>query len=138
MRNSHSFHSLDAEKGPISFTFGHTIPSMLETKSPPPPGCSGSSRVGGWAFRACRAWGGALPTCLAAPSTCPGRGLSSHLAAWYWVVRPLPPPRPWWRRGAGGTRNGQALGASYGALNGGPIGHNAIVVFRYDHQKKGR
>ena len=26
MKYSHSFHSLEAEKGPMSFTFGHTHP----------------------------------------------------------------------------------------------------------------
>ena len=37
MRYSHSFHSLEAEKGPMSFTFGHTHPGIVGTKSPPPP-----------------------------------------------------------------------------------------------------
>ena len=37
MRSSHSFHSLEAEKGPISFAFGHTHTGMIDTKSPPPP-----------------------------------------------------------------------------------------------------
>ena len=40
MTSSHSFHSLEAKKGPISFTFGHTQTSMVNTKSPPPPGYS--------------------------------------------------------------------------------------------------
>ena len=35
MTSSHSFHSLEAEKGPISFTFGHTHTGMVDTKSPP-------------------------------------------------------------------------------------------------------
>ena len=35
---SHSFHSLEAEKGPMSFTFGHTHPVIVGIKSPPPPG----------------------------------------------------------------------------------------------------
>ena len=35
MTFSHSFHSLEAEKGPISFTFGHTHTDMVDTKSPP-------------------------------------------------------------------------------------------------------
>ena len=37
MTSSHSFRSLEAEKGPISFTFGHTHTGMVDTKSPPPP-----------------------------------------------------------------------------------------------------
>ena len=37
MRYSHSFHSLEAEKGPMSFTFGHKHPGIVGTKSPPPP-----------------------------------------------------------------------------------------------------
>ena len=35
MTNFHSFHSLEAEKGPISFTFRHTHTGMVDTKSPP-------------------------------------------------------------------------------------------------------
>ena len=35
MTTSHSLHSLEAEKGPISFTFGHTHTGMIDTKSPP-------------------------------------------------------------------------------------------------------
>ena len=35
MTSSHSFHSLEAEKGPISFTFRHTHTGMVGTKSPP-------------------------------------------------------------------------------------------------------
>ena len=35
MRSSHAFHSLEAEKGPISFNFGHTHTGMVESKSPP-------------------------------------------------------------------------------------------------------
>ena len=35
MTFSHSFHSLKAEKGPISITFGHTHTGMIDTKSPP-------------------------------------------------------------------------------------------------------
>ena len=35
MKYSHSFHSLEAEKGPMSFTFGHTHPGIVGTKSPP-------------------------------------------------------------------------------------------------------
>ena len=31
----HSFHSLEAEKEHISFTFEHTNTGMIETKSPP-------------------------------------------------------------------------------------------------------
>ena len=41
MTSSHSFHSLEAEKEPISLTFGHTHTGMIETKSPPPPGVKG-------------------------------------------------------------------------------------------------
>ena len=33
--STHSFHSLEAEKGPMSFTFGHTHLGVVETKSPP-------------------------------------------------------------------------------------------------------
>ena len=33
MTSSHSFHSLEDEKETISFTFGHTYASMIETKS---------------------------------------------------------------------------------------------------------
>ena len=32
MKYSHSFHSLEAEKGPMSFTFGHTHPSIVGIK----------------------------------------------------------------------------------------------------------
>ena len=41
MKSCHSFHSLGAEKGPMSFPFRHTHPGKVETKSPPPPppGC---------------------------------------------------------------------------------------------------
>ena len=35
MTSSHSFHSIEAEKGPISFTFGHTHTGMVDTKWPP-------------------------------------------------------------------------------------------------------
>ena len=35
MSSSHSFHLIDANKGHIPFTFGHTHPGILETKSPP-------------------------------------------------------------------------------------------------------
>ena len=35
MKSCHSFHSLEAEKGPMSFTFRHTHPGKVETKSPP-------------------------------------------------------------------------------------------------------
>ena len=37
MKYSHSFHSLEAKKGPISFTFGHTHTGMVDTRSLPPP-----------------------------------------------------------------------------------------------------
>ena len=37
MRSSHSFHSLETEKGPISFNFGHTHTGIVEIKSLPPP-----------------------------------------------------------------------------------------------------
>ena len=43
MTSSHSFHSLEAQKEPISFTFGHTQTDMIETESHPPtisPGVS--------------------------------------------------------------------------------------------------
>ena len=35
MKYSHSFHSLEAEKGPLSFTFGHTHPGIVGNKLPP-------------------------------------------------------------------------------------------------------
>ena len=44
MKYSHSFHSLEAKKGPMSFTFGHIHPGKLRTK-----GCikgRGGGRVG--------------------------------------------------------------------------------------------
>ena len=37
MKYSHSFHSLEAEKGPMSFTLEHTHSGIVGTKSPPPP-----------------------------------------------------------------------------------------------------
>ena len=33
VKYSHSFHSLEDEKGPMSFTFGHTHPGIVGTKS---------------------------------------------------------------------------------------------------------
>ena len=36
MTSSHLFHSLESEKGPISFTFQHTHTGMVDTKSSPP------------------------------------------------------------------------------------------------------
>ena len=35
VKSCHSFHSLKAEKGPMSFTFRHTHPGKVESKSPP-------------------------------------------------------------------------------------------------------
>ena len=35
MTSSHSFHSLEAEKEPICFTFGHAHTGMTETTLPP-------------------------------------------------------------------------------------------------------
>ena len=46
MKSSHSFHSLEAKKGPISFTFRHTHPGIVDTKSPPYK--TGSVGVGEW------------------------------------------------------------------------------------------
>ena len=37
MEYSHPFHSLELEKGPMSFNFGHTHPGIVVTKFPPPP-----------------------------------------------------------------------------------------------------
>ena len=37
VKYSHSFHSLEAGKGPMSFPFGHTHPGIVGTKSPAPP-----------------------------------------------------------------------------------------------------
>ena len=33
MKYSHSFHSFEAEKGTMSFTFGHTHPGVVGNKS---------------------------------------------------------------------------------------------------------
>ena len=46
VKPSHSFHSLEVKKGPMSFTFGHTHPGILELESPPPPPPPGDARPG--------------------------------------------------------------------------------------------
>ena len=67
MTSSHSFHSLEAEKEPISFNFGHIHTGMIGTKSPPPPG----NRPGNTAISVSPLFSGKL-------EMAPGRYLNSY------------------------------------------------------------